>query len=144
MAIASSIGGWMLGHSHCNAGHSIAHIIGALFDVPHGNGVAASNPYVLEFNAPVMPERVKHIAELLGAKFSGKESPEEIGAKARDAFIEFRDVKCKLKPVKAFGYDESKFDEAAQMIVDELFQLFQPRKMTVADAKAILKKIYAE
>jgi len=142
MAISASLAGWMLGHCVANAGHSIGQTIGGLFDIPHGHCVAYSEPWVLEFNAPALPERTKFIGQALGATFTGKETPEEIGAKTRDAFIDFRDNKCGLRPVKSFGYDESKFEEAAKIIEADIFQNFQPRKMTAADALEILKKIY--
>ncbi|MBQ1331736.1 MAG: hypothetical protein IIY36_02290, partial [Lachnospiraceae bacterium] len=68
--------------------------------------------------------------------------PEEIGAKARDAFIEFRDVKCLTPDIRSFAYDVSKFEEIAEVIEVETFQQFNPRKMTAADALVILKKMY--
>jgi len=142
MAITASLAGWMLGHAVANAGHSIGQTIGGAFDIPHGHCVAYAEPWVLEFNAPALPEKTKYIGEALGAKFTGNETPEEIGAKTRDAFVDFTYNKCQLKPAKSFGCDESKFDELAQIIEDDIFQNFQPRKMTKADALEILKKIY--
>ncbi|MCJ7836324.1 iron-containing alcohol dehydrogenase [Cuneatibacter sp. NSJ-177] len=143
MAIACTIGGWMLGYGHTHAGHSFGHVIGAYFEVPHGCACAFAEPYVLEFNAKAKPEKTKRAAEILGAVFTGDETTEEIGAKARDAFIHFRDEVIHLTPAKEFHYDESKFEEMAAAIENELFQVFNPVKMTAADALEILKKIYA-
>ena len=98
---------------------------------------------MLEFNAKAKPEKTKRAAEILGAVFTGDETTEEIGAKARDAFIHFRDEVIHLTPAKEFHYDESKFEEMAAAIENELFQVFNPVKMTAADALEILKKIYA-
>jgi alcohol dehydrogenase class IV len=96
----------------------------------------------MEYNAEVVPEKIKYVAECLGARFTGKESSKEIGAMARDAFINFRDNTLGLKPAKSFPYDESKFEEAAKVIEADIFQNFQPRKVTAAEALGILKNIY--
>lgn len=143
MAICCCVGGWMLGYGHTHAGHSISHVLGSLFHVPHGAGCGFAMPYMLEFNAPALPQRVKVIGQKLGASFDGTETPEEIGAKARDAALHFVYDVVGLKKPREFPYDESRLEEAAQAVVEEMFQAFQPRKMTREDALAILRKIYA-
>ena len=143
MAVTSMVGGWMLGYGHTHAGHSFGHVIGGLFDVPHGIAVMAAEPYVIEFNAPAVPERTKRLGELLGVEFTGDETPEEIGAKVRDGLIDFRDNKVGMPCIKSYEYDVSRFEEMADLIENELFQVFNPRKMTATDAMEILKRIYA-
>lgn len=143
MAICSSVGGWMLGYSHTHAGHSFGHVLGGKFGVPHGIAVMAAEPYVIEFNAPATPERTKRLGELMGAEFTGNETPEEIGAIVRDVLIDFRDNKVGMTSIKEFPYDESRFEEVAKLVSEELFQAFNNRKMEPADALEILKKIYA-
>lgn len=142
MAVCCCVGGWMLGYGHTHAGHSFSHVLGAMFHVPHGAGCGFAMPYVLEFNAPAMPQRTRVIAEKLGAAFDGTETPEEIGAKARDAALHFIYEVVGLRHPREFPYDESRFEEAAQAIAEEMFQVFQPRKMTKEDALSILKNIY--
>ncbi len=143
MAVCSCIGGWMLGYGHCHAGHSMGHVVGAYFNVPHGCACAWAEPYVLEFNAPAVPERTKKVAQLFGATFTGDETPEQIGEKAREALLKFSNQVIKLTPPREFNFNESKFEEMSHAIEGELFQVFNPRKMTAADALDILKKIYA-
>ena len=143
MQAAAAIGGWMLGHVHCNSGHSFAHVLGAMFNMPHGFGCAYAMPYVTEFNAVEWPEKTKMVGELFGVKFAGNETPEQIGKMVCDAMVHLRDVVLKMKPAKEFPHDPARFDEAAAKVMDEVFQLFNPRKMTPADARKILDKIYA-
>lgn len=143
MAICCCVGGWMLGYGHTHAGHSISHVLGSMFHVPHGAGCGFAMPYMLEFNAPVMPERVRFIAGKLGAHFTGSETPEEIGARARDAALHFVYDVVGLQRPREYPFDESRFDEAAQAISEEMFQAFQPRKMSKEDALEILRKIYS-
>lgn len=142
MAVAASVGGFLLLYGHTHAGHSIGQTIGGYFNIPHGMACAYAEPWVLEFNAPAVPELTKRIGIAFGAVFDGSESPEVIGAKTREAFIDFRDNRCKLPSIKTFAYDESLFDEVADVCSKEFFQRFNPRKMTKEDCLEILKKIY--
>lgn len=142
MAVAASVGGFLLLYGHTNAGHSIGQTIGGYFNIPHGMACAYAEPWVLEFNAPACPELTKRVGSALGAEFDGTETPEEIGAKTRDAFIDFRDNKCKIPSIKTFDYDESKFDEIAEVCEKEFFQMFNARKMTRQDCYDVLKHMY--
>ena len=143
MAIASTLGGWMLVQAHTNAGHSVAHLIGSYYGILHGEACAYATPWLLEFNAPALPEKVRWVGELVGGKFTGRETPEEIGAITRDAFIRFRDEVLQLPPASRYNPDKSIFPTVAQGIVDEMFQMFQPRPMSVQDAMDILEKLFA-
>ena len=59
MAVACLMGGWMLRYGHTHAGHSVAHILGGHFHIPHGFACAYALPYVLEFNAPENPGKTR-------------------------------------------------------------------------------------
>ena len=142
MAVAAAIGGYLLIYGHTHAGHSIGQTIGGYFNIPHGMACAYAAPWVLEFNASAVPEFTKYIAKALGAEFKGGETPAEIGVKAREAFIDFRDNKCKIPSIKTFEYDESKFDEIAKVCEEEFFQQFNPKKMTKDDCLNIIKNMY--
>ena len=48
-----------------------------------------------------------------------------------------------LKGPKEWNIDRSLFPQMAKEISEELFQAFNPRKMTEADALALLEKIFA-
>ena len=143
MAIASTLGGWMLVQAHTNAGHSVAHLIGSYYGIPHGEACAYATPWLLEFNAPALPGKVRWGGELVGGQCTGRETPEEIGAITRDAFIRFRDEVLQLPPASRYNPDKSIFPTVAQGIVDEMFQMFQPRPMSVQDAMDILEKLFA-
>jgi alcohol dehydrogenase class IV len=140
MAVAASMGGWMLANVHVHVGHSIGHILGAKCHVPHGVACAYALPYAMEFVAPVCPEKIKRIIEVMGGKLTGSESPVELGTK----------VKTMLKEYMAkFGIETKDFklqpditiDYLAKEVEGELMQLFTPRKMSFEDAKAILTDI---
>lgn len=142
MAVCCSIGGWMLGSAHTNGAHSIAHVLGSRSNIPHGFGCAYSEPWVVEFNAPAVPEKTRKIGEMFGVSFTGSETPEEIGAKTRDAYIAFRDS-LGVRKATEFTHDKTKFAELSKEIENEMFQVFQVRKMTADDALEILNKMFA-
>lgn len=140
MAIAATAGGWML--SIAFALHSIAHSIGATFGIPHGAACAYTNPYLFEWLAPVVPERIKKIGEILGATFTGSESPEEIGAKVREAHQAFN-TKLGLPPIeKTYKMDPALFSTMADaIIVDPPTILFSPKQMSKEECLELLHKI---
>ena len=143
MAVAASVAGYLLVYGHTCAGHSIGQTLGGYFNIPHGTACAYALPWVCEFNAVAVPHFIKRVGIALGVEFSGSETPEEIGAMTREALLKFRDEECKLVDIKTFPYDESKFEEIAQVCADEFFQQFNPRKMSKDDCLEILKKMYA-
>jgi len=138
----SSLGGWMLANVHTNTGHSISHVLGSLFGIPHGFGCAYGMPPVTAFNATVIPEKTRKVGELFGLKFTGKESPEEIGVMTRDAMVHFRDGILKMKPARDFAIDRSKLPQAAEMVTKEAFQMFNVREVSAAQALEMLEYIF--
>ena len=143
MAIASSLGGFLLAQAGTNAGHTFAHVLGSKFNIPHGAGCAIADPYVFEYNAPAIPEKTKKIGELLGAKFTGDETPEEIGEITRKAYIKFRDIDVGMKPISEFGVDKSMIGEIADICDGDVFIQINPRPMNRDDIAAVLEKMLA-
>ena len=127
--------------AHTNAGHSIGQTVGGRFNIPHGPACAYAEPWVLEYNAGETPKETAYIARALGADLTGNETAEELGVKVREAFIDFRDNKCGLQSIKDFEYDESQFDELAQMCAEEVFQQFNAKPMDKAVCLEILKNM---
>lgn len=143
MAAACLMGGWMLRNSHTHASHSIAHVLGGHFHIPHGFAVAYALPYVLEFNAAELPEKTLDVARIFGANITGLESPTQAGEKARVALQQFFFVDLGLKKPSEWEIDRSQFTAMGVEIEQELFQAFNPRKMIATDAVKILEEIFA-
>jgi lactaldehyde reductase len=66
MALAQYIAG--MGFSNVGLGivHSMAHPLGAFYDIPHGVANALLLPYVMAFNAPSVGEKYRDIAYAFG------------------------------------------------------------------------------
>lgn len=142
MMASATLGGWMLVNVATNTGHSISHVIGSLFGIPHGFGCAYALPPVTAFNAVVIPEKTKTVGKLFGVDFTDKETPEEIGIKVRDAMVHFRDTVLKMKPARDFNIDRSRLPEAAELVTKEAFQRFNVREVSVRQAQDMLEYIF--
>lgn len=55
--------------------------------------------------APAVPAKVQKVGEILGAVFTGTETPEEIGHFTADAYIAFRDEKVDLNSLSQWNID---------------------------------------
>lgn len=143
MQSVSTIGGWMLRYGHTHAGHSMAHVLGARLHLPHGLACALALPYVLEYNAPALPQKTRVIGRLLGADIAEDAAPEVIGQKTRDALMAFVHDTLGLPRAKEFAPAKADYAGLAKEIAAEMFQVFNPRTMTAADAETVLEKLFA-
>ena len=94
-------------------------------------------PWVLEFNAPAIPDKTRRVAKQFGAPHRQRE-PRGAGRQgpARPDLLPRRGS----APEERQGLDHrpQPFPQMAKEISEELFQVFNPRKMTEADALEIL------
>lgn len=140
MAVASSMGGWMLANACAHVGHSLAHVLGAKFHMPHGLVCSYTLPVTMECIAPVVPEKVKYVGEILGVTFSGTESAQEIGEKTAAAYRKFRDGLLDGKEV-SFPINEENIEALAQEVTREAFVGLTPVKVDLDLAKNLLLHI---
>lgn len=89
MHLASCMAGLCFANTGLGLAHALAHPAGVYFHASHGLSCALYLPGVMEFNAPVCPEKFVAIAEASGRDVRGL-SPEEAAAEAigavRDLF----------------------------------------------------------
>lgn len=142
MHIAASLGGWMLANSSAHMGHSIAHVIGGMYHIPHGACCAYSLPVVLEKISSVLPEKVKTIGKILGVSYDETENAEEIGKKTAECYKKFAYDTVGVKPVKDYITDVTKVDELAERVVVEPLAALSPVNITKEIAMEMLKKIF--
>ncbi|WP_336923790.1 iron-containing alcohol dehydrogenase [Aquipuribacter sp. SD81] len=80
MMLGATAGGFALGTAGTAAAHAIQYPVGALTHTPHGVGVGALLPYVMEFNRPVRVPELAALALELGAAPGA--SPEDLADEA--------------------------------------------------------------
>jgi len=140
MAVSASLGGWMLTNACAHVGHSVAHVIGSKYHIPHGAACAYGFQAMIEYIASVCPDKVKKIGIILGAEFKGGETPEKIAELTNKAYKAFRDDVLKLKSIKEYNCDPAKVEDCAHAIEVEIFAGLCPKKVTYEGALDLVKK----
>ncbi len=66
MAYAQFLAGMAFNNASLGYVHAMAHQLGGFYDLPHGVCNALLLPYVQEYNAQVVPDRLKDVAKAMG------------------------------------------------------------------------------
>ncbi len=114
--------------------HSLAHPIGALYDVHHGMTNAVVMPYVLAFNRPVIEDKIEHLSAYLDIKggFTG----------FMDWVLALRAELGVPHTLAAFGLDEARIDTIAAMAAVDPTAATNPQPLTVAAARDVFEAAY--
>jgi len=64
---AGFLGGLLVGMTGIALHHRLCHVLGGLFDLPHGDTNSVVLPHVVAYNASAAPEAARVIAEVFGA-----------------------------------------------------------------------------
>lgn len=140
MATAASLGGWMLSNGCAHVGHSLAHVLGAKYHMPHGTVCSYTLPVTMEVIAETVPEKVKYAGELLGVQFTGAESGKEIGKMTAEAYRRFRDSLFGGKKV-SIPVEKEEIADLAQEVVKEAFVGLTPVKVDTHLAEYMLQNM---
>src|SRR5690606_26332863 len=123
--------------------HSLAHKIGAVFDIPHGCCNAILLPYVIKFNSKVAMKEYAEIAKLLGLPGASDKQLTDSLIAAVDELNKKVDI---VPTFKEYGVTEdllkSSIDAIAKNAVLDPCTASNPRKTTEEDMKKILECAY--
>lgn len=151
---ASCIAGMAFTNSSLGINHSMAHIIGGRFHVPHGKANALVLPYVIEYNADIKissnreytkaAERYAEIAKFLGLTTSN--NPREGVRSLLNAvknLIKTVGIPNRLKDLEISLADfEANVDEMAQIAKDDACTITNPRNPEVTELRDLFCKVY--
>lgn len=138
--VAATLGGWMLNNAGTHAGHSVAHVIGSKYHMPHGMACAYALPGVLQFIAPVRSKKVKEIGLILGAEYPADPTDTEIGRITANQYREFRDKVLGMKPFTDFNISGNELLTNIESVVNERFAGNTPKQIDQEGATMLLKK----
>lgn len=147
MANASLMAGIAFSNSMVGLVHGIAHSLGAVCHVPHGDAVAIMLPYVMEYN---LDKLEKEYAELLIHLVSEEEymnTPKEKRAQRTIEEIqklmirlnEIAGLPTKLKDVKI---EKEDFEKVAKIAMNDGAIIVNPKAVEEKDIIQILEKAY--
>lgn len=92
------------------ATHNLEHAVSAVYDIPHGGGLAILFPNWMKYNIHIKPERFKQLAvRVFGVNPTGK-SDEEIGLEGIDKLREFWTSIGAPSRLADYGIDDKKID----------------------------------
>ncbi|WP_286946430.1 iron-containing alcohol dehydrogenase [Acetobacterium sp. UBA5834] len=142
---AMAYGQFVTGMGFSNGGlgivHSMAHQLGGFYDLPHGVCNAILLPYVTAFNADVVGDRLKDVAQAMGVDTSRRE-PKEINIMAIDAIKKLsKDVGIPAG-LKEIGVKEEDFSELADLALADICTGGNPKCPTKEDVIAIYKAAF--
>ncbi|NLD46519.1 MAG: iron-containing alcohol dehydrogenase [Clostridiaceae bacterium] len=145
IGVVSMLAGLCSIDGYAHLGHNIADSLNANFDLAHGHACALALPAVIEAVAPYSIDSTKRIGIAQGLNFTGKESPQEIGAMVGDKYRElFR--YCNLPSLKSLGITREQV--LSETVINNCFltelciQMFPAEKVTREDMVWCLSKIY--
>ncbi|WP_320168028.1 iron-containing alcohol dehydrogenase [Mangrovibacterium marinum] len=129
--------------SNCGLGyvHSMAHQLGAVYDLPHGVCNAVLLPYVEEFNAPVCGDKFRDVAEALGVDTTGM-STEEANKAAIGAIKKLSaDVGIPIG-LKELGAKPEDFETMAKKALADVCTGGNPRSVNLEETVKIYEAAY--
>ncbi|MDR0839426.1 MAG: iron-containing alcohol dehydrogenase [Oscillospiraceae bacterium] len=141
MALAANWAGLAFNNPITHIGHACADAFSCHFHTPHGLGCALALPETLALVAPVVPERMRVIANAMELTLRGDETGEELGKLVADALRAMM-RKMEMKSLKALGYSRADITSLAQDVLENHLSSYCPVDVTFEVAENILGAIY--
>jgi alcohol dehydrogenase class IV len=115
---AATCAGLGFGNAMAAIAHSMGHVLGSVFHVPHGRAVGLCLPYTIEFAACTAPERFAELAAVLGiSQEEGEEGARALAARVRDLSREIDNPTC----ISEMGIARQAYESRLEKLVDDAF-----------------------
>ena len=139
MGLAQYIAGMGFSNVGLGIGHSMAHQLGATYDVPHGIACSLFLPYVLKWNGAACPERFRTMGErCFGINMNGLSDEEAV-----DKVVEkVRELETKLgvpQHMSEVGAKREDFDVLAGKALVDPCTGGNPREVSVEAIKELFE-----
>ena len=134
-----------MGFSNVGLGivHSMAHSLGAYYDVPHGLANALLLPYVLKFNGEVCPDLFVNMGNSFGLDMNGLEGMDAVN-KVVDAV---RDLAIKVgipQTLEEISIPYDALPKLAHQAINDVCTGGNPRNVTEEDILNLYKEAYSK
>lgn len=140
-----ALGQYYAGMGFANAGlgvvHSMAHTLGAFYDIPHGIANAVLLPAVMAFNAPATGEKFRAIGKAMGLEGVDKMDLEDARRAAIQAVKTLADRIHIPADLSQLGVKPADLDKLAASAVQDVCTYGNPRPVNEAEIKAIYQSL---
>ncbi|MBQ3040764.1 MAG: lactaldehyde reductase [Clostridia bacterium] len=140
-----ALGQYVAGMAFSNVGlgcvHSMAHPLGARFDIAHGVANALLLPTVMEFNMPSSIVKYGRIAKAMGVDTTGM-TPEEAAKAAVDAVKKLSLDLGIPQTLREIGIPEEALPQLANDAFNDVCTGGNPQPITEEDILALYKKVF--
>ncbi|WP_027722367.1 alcohol dehydrogenase-like regulatory protein ErcA [Maridesulfovibrio zosterae] len=137
MMLASMQAGLAFSNAILGAVHAMAHSLGGLLDLPHGECNAILLPYVIRKNFSSAVERYTEISESMGINVQNKSS-DQVCDELVQRVIELRTAAGIHKSLRDFGLREADIPKLAELALKDACMVTNPVELTQKD----IEKIY--
>ena len=138
MALAQYIAGMGFSNVGLGVDHSMAHTLSAHFDTPHGVACAMLLPIAMEFNKPVVTERLTKVAVAMGVDITGMSTEE--AADAAIAAVKQLSVDVNI-PTVCEAITEEELDTLTKDAMADACFPGNPREATYDDVMGMFRQI---
>ena len=138
MALAQYIAGMGFSNVGLGVDHAMAHTLSAHYDTPHGVACAMLLPIAMEFNKPVVTERLAKVAVAMGVDTTGMSTDE--AADAAIAAVKQLSVDVNI-PTVCEAITEDDLDQITKDAMADACFPGNPREASFDDVKAMFRKI---
>ncbi len=138
MALAQYIAGMGFSNVGLGVDHSMAHTLSAHFDTPHGVACAMLLPIAMEFNKPVVTERLAQVAVAMDVDTTGMSADE--AADAAIAAVKQLSVDVNI-PTVCEAITEEELDTLTKDAMADACFPGNPREATYDDVMGMFRKI---
>lgn len=141
MALAQYVAGMAFSNVGLGCVHSMAHPLGARFDIAHGVANALLLPVVMEFNLPAAKGKYAEIAKAMGVDVSAMDADEAAAAAVKAV----KDLSVSLgipQTLREIGIPEAALPQLAKDAFADVCTGGNPREITEADILELYKIAY--
>ena len=141
MALAQYVAGMAFSNVGLGCVHSMAHPLGARFDVAHGVANALLLPIVMEYNLPAAAEKYCQIAKAMGEDISGMST--EQGAKAAVEAVKKLSLDLNIpQTLREIGIPRNALAQLSKDAFADVCTGGNPREITEKDILGLYEKAY--
>jgi alcohol dehydrogenase class IV len=150
MSLAATLGGWVIGFpwigGPATIGHCISEAVGSRYKIPHGVACGIALPYAMEYNQPLLVDKLANVATIMGEDITGL-TKRDASFKSIDATLRLMEDIDMPTSLQEAGVPKEDLKPLAEYIANErqyLYNLsaYNPRKVTSENAKRLLEKMW--